>query len=70
MLILTRHPGESVVLPDLDVQIVVVRVDGDRVRLGITAPHSLRVFRDEVWQAIERTVPESSRLPEPKEPTP
>lgn len=58
MLILTRHPGEAIVLPDLGVTIVVASVSGDRVRVGIDAPRDVRVFRDDVYQAIARTEPD------------
>lgn len=55
MLILTRHPGDAIVLPDLGITIVVASVSGDRVRIGIDAPRDVRVFRDDVYQAIART---------------
>lgn len=54
MLVLSRKTGESIVVPNCDVTITVVRVDGNRVRLGIEAPASVTVHRQEVWQ---RTLP-------------
>ena len=47
MLILTRRERQ-VVLVGADIQITVVDVDGDRVRLGITAPREIKVLRQEV----------------------
>ena len=46
MLILTRRPREVVMIGD-DVQIMVLEIDGDRVRLGITAPREIHVRRDD-----------------------
>jgi len=47
MLVLARRVGQEIVIGD-DVQIVVLEVRGNQVRLGITAPPSLRVDRQEV----------------------
>jgi carbon storage regulator len=46
MLILTRRPRQ-VVMVGRDVQIMVLEIAGNRVRLGITAPRELRVIRQE-----------------------
>ena len=46
MLILSRKPGESVML-DGDIRVVVVRVKGNRVTLGIEAPPDIAVWRTE-----------------------
>lgn len=48
MLVLTRRPGESVMVGD-DVVITVLEVRGDVVRLGIRAPRSVPVHREEVF---------------------
>ena len=37
-----------------DIEITVVHVDGDKVRLGISAPPEVSVHRKEVWEAIRR----------------
>lgn len=47
MLVLTRRLGETIVI-DGDIRVTVVDVKGDRVRLGITAPASVAVDREEV----------------------
>jgi len=52
MLVLTRRPGQSIVVGD-DVEVVVVRVEGDRVVLGIEAPREIRVVRSELLRAVE-----------------
>jgi carbon storage regulator len=46
MLILTRHPRQVVTIGQ-DIQIIVVDIGPDRVRLGITAPKEIRVRRQE-----------------------
>jgi carbon storage regulator len=52
MLVLSRKTGEQVVLPTCGVTISVVKVEGRRVRLGITAPKETAVHRMETWQRL------------------
>jgi carbon storage regulator len=47
MLVLTRRVGETIVI-DGEIQVTVVSVKGDRVRLGIVAPPDVTVDREEV----------------------
>lgn len=51
MLILTRRKGEAIMIGD-DVTICVLSVEGSQVRVGIQAPQSLDVHRDEVYKRI------------------
>lgn len=51
MLALSRKKGESVFIGD-DIEIVVVDVKGDQVRLGINAPRDLVILRSELVEAI------------------
>ena len=53
MLVLSRQRDESIMIGD-DVEITIVDVRGDKVRLGITAPKSIPVHRREVYDAIQR----------------
>jgi len=53
MLVLSRQKDESIMIGD-DVEITIVDVRGDKVRLGITAPKSIPVHRREVYEAIKR----------------
>lgn len=53
MLILTRRVGENVVIGD-DIVISIVEVRGDAVRIGIQAPRSVSVHREEVWLELRR----------------
>ncbi len=52
MLIITRRPGERIMLGD-DVVVEVVEVSGSSVRLGIAAPRSVPIYREEIWQAVK-----------------
>ena len=49
MLVLSRRPGEEIIL-DGDIRVTVLSVKGDRVRLGIAAPPSVKVMRQEVLE--------------------
>jgi carbon storage regulator len=51
MLILTRRVGETLRIGE-DVSVVVLEVHGNQVRLGITAPKSVTVHREEVFERI------------------
>jgi len=53
MLVLSRQRDESIMIGD-DVEIIIVDVRGDKVRLGITAPKSIPVHRREIYDAIQR----------------
>ena len=51
MLVLSRKKGEKVRI-DGDIEICVVSIHGDKVRLGFNAPPDVRVDREEVWQQV------------------
>ena len=53
MLVLSRQRDETIMIGD-DVEITVVDIRGDKVRLGITAPTEVPVHRKEVYDAIKR----------------
>jgi carbon storage regulator len=52
MLIITRRPGEKIMLGD-DTVIEVIEVSGSSVRIGIDAPRSLPVYREEIWRSVK-----------------
>jgi carbon storage regulator len=52
MLILTRRIGETVVIGD-DVNVTVLGVKGNQVRLGVNAPRDVSVHREEIYQRIQ-----------------
>ena len=51
MLIITRRAGEKIMLGD-DVVVEVMEIVGNTVRIGIHAPRSLPVYREEIWDAV------------------
>ncbi len=53
MLVLSRQRDESIIIGD-NVQVTVVDIRGDKVRLGIVAPTEISVHRKEVYDAIQR----------------
>ena len=53
MLVLSRRKSESIIIGD-DIEITIVDVRGDNVRLGIVAPKEIPVHRIEVYEAIQR----------------
>ncbi|GJM17890.1 MAG: hypothetical protein DHS20C14_01030 [Phycisphaeraceae bacterium] len=61
MLVLSRQRDETIMIGD-DIEISVVDIRGDKVRLGITAPTRIAVHRKEVYEAIKRENTEASRL--------
>ena len=52
MLIITRRPGEKIMVGD-DVVVEVIEVSGSSVRIGIAAPKSIPVYREEIWAAVK-----------------
>lgn len=53
MLVLSRKRDESIMIGD-DVEITVIDVRGDTVKMGVSAPKSIAVYRKEVYEAIQR----------------
>jgi carbon storage regulator len=56
MLVLSRKPKESVRIGE-DIEVVVLEVHGDRVKLGFTAPAEMPIHRGEVYQRIVHAPP-------------
>ena len=61
MLVLSRQRDEIIMIGD-DVEITVVDIRGDKVRLGISAPRAVQVHRKEVYDSIKRENAEASRV--------
>jgi carbon storage regulator len=50
VLVLSRREGQSVVIPNCRVEIVIKEINGDTVRLGFLAPNEVDIYRDEIWR--------------------
>jgi carbon storage regulator len=51
VLIITRRPGEKIMLGD-EIVVHVMEIVGNSVRVGIEAPRSVPVYREEIWDAV------------------
>jgi carbon storage regulator len=52
MLVLGRKKGESIVIND-EIELKIISIDGDTVKLGIEAPKNIALHRKEVYEAIQ-----------------
>jgi carbon storage regulator len=52
VLIITRRPGERIVLGD-DVVVTLMEISGQTARIGIAAPQEMPVYREEIWEAVK-----------------
>ncbi len=59
MLVLTRKTNQSIMIGD-DIEISVLSVAGDKVRIGITAPRDVAVHRAEVYESLDKAPPTDS----------
>jgi carbon storage regulator len=53
MLVLSRKQDEKIIIGD-SITLMVISIQGDKVRLGIEAPKHVSIHREEVYQAIQR----------------
>ena len=67
MLILSRKPGESIVI-DGRIIVKIIRLDGDLVKVGIEAPAEVPVHRNEVYEEIQKVNHEALSATRPKLP--
>lgn len=66
MLVLTRKTNQSIMIGD-DVEVTVLAVSRDKIRLGITAPRDIPVFRKEVYISIKGEEAGDANVDEPLE---
>jgi carbon storage regulator len=62
MLILSRKTGESIVIAG-NIRVKVVRVEGETVKIGVDAPSSVPVHRQEVYDEIQRSNQQAATQP-------
>ena len=60
MLVLTRKPNQSIMIGD-DIEVSVLSIQGEKVRIGIQAPRDVPVFRKEVFLEIQAEQAEGAR---------
>ncbi len=61
MLKIARRPGERVIVGD-NVVVEILEVHGQTVRIGIDAPRSVPIYREEIWLAVKRENEEAAAL--------
>lgn len=61
MLALSRKKNESIII-DNDVEVTVLEIKGDQVKIGITAPKSVPIYRKEVYAQIQEANKAASRI--------
>ncbi|ADO58848.1 carbon storage regulator CsrA [Paenibacillus polymyxa] len=59
MLVLSRKKGESIIIQD-HIEVTVLGVEGDTVRIGISAPKQMDIFRKEIYLSIQESNRESA----------
>jgi carbon storage regulator len=65
MLVISRKTGQSLKL-GADIEITVLRVEGDQVRIGVSAPRSVAILRGELWQEIQAETKAANTAASPK----
>ena len=63
MLALSRKPGESVIIGN-DIEITILEVKGEQVKVGIKAPQSVAIYRKELFEQIQESNREASKISE------
>ena len=53
MLILTRKPGESILIGD-DIEVTITSIDQNKVRVGIKGPAHVPIYREELYRKIQK----------------
>ena len=65
MLVLSRKRGEQIVVPGCALTFTVLSIKGNQVRVGISAPPELDVYREEIWRRREFSDHRATAAPSP-----
>ena len=60
MLVLTRKPNESIMIGN-DIEITVLAIEGEQIKLGINAPENVEIHRKEVYLSIQEENNEATK---------
>lgn len=63
MLVLSRRKGQRIIIGD-DIVITAIDIRGDRLRIGVSAPHGVTVHREEIWLLNQRKAQEACNAQE------
>ena len=56
MLVLSRKLGQQIVIPQCELAVTVLGVEGSSTRLGVSAPADIAVYREEVWHKVRQQI--------------
>jgi carbon storage regulator len=61
MLVLTRKVGAEVLVPDYGIVFKVLEIRANRVRIGVSAPEGIPVYRGELWDRVQQPIRKKAR---------
>ncbi|WP_350302975.1 carbon storage regulator CsrA [Peribacillus frigoritolerans] len=61
MLVLTRKPNEAIMIGD-DIEITILSVEGEQIKLGINAPKNVEIHRKEIYLSIQQENSEAMKM--------
>ena len=62
MLVLSRHEGEAICFPELDMAVKIVKIHSHRVQVGVTAPSDSQILRSELVNPLQQGMPSIASL--------